>query len=342
MAVNILLYCGDRYASEELRLLLSEDAKTFTVFHFSDENKALDYLHAHGDRIRCVLADSAFLRRAPAAPVSICLSDESFLGGEPYALGIYQSRERVRADLDDILRTAGLLAGARRNESACRTVSFFSTQGGAGRTTLSYLTAVKAAESGRTAWLTLESAPCTDLLYTASGSVGVEDFLVALQDRASAKTVLSALYRNEHGVYVLPVPVSMEDRLALTCDDIDYLLHCLMDEAGLNCLVIDLGSTLTAIERLVMERSDRVAAVYSDDRMGESKRRCLEQDPNYTTYPFVGKELCVGNRCRKEYRDGRFDVCFPVSNSLATVSDVQAVLAGNPAFVAGCSAILAF
>lgn len=342
MAVNILLYCGDRYASEELRRLLSEDAKTFTVFHFSDENKALDYLRAHGDRIRCVLADGEFLRSAPAAQVSVCLSDESRVGGEPYALGMYQSRDRVRADLDDILRAAGLLAGARKNESACRTVSFFSTQGGAGRTTLSYLTAIKASESGHTAWLTLESAPCTELLYTTAGSVGAEDFLVALQDRADEKTVLSALYRNEHGVYVLPVSVSMEDRLGLTKDDIEYLLHCLMDEAGLSNLVIDLGSALTPVERLVMERSDRVVTVYSDDRTGECKRRCFEQDPNYTTYPLAGKELTVGNRCRKEYRDGRFDVCFPVSNSLATVSDVQAVLAGNPTFVAGCAAILAF
>lgn len=341
MAVNILLYCSDRYASEELRRLLSEDSKTFTVFHFSDESKALDYLHAHGERIRCVLADGAFLRRAPAAQVNVCLGEETS-AAEPYALGMYQSCERVRADLEDILRAEGLLAGARKNESACRTLGFYSTQGGAGCTTLSYLTAVKAAESGRTAWLTLEGAPCTDLLYTTAGSVGAEDFLVALQDRAGEKTVLSALYRNEHGVYVLPVPVSMEDRLALTGDDIDYLLHCLMDEAGLNCLVVDLGSALTAAGRLVMERSDRVAVVYSDDRMGECKRRCLEQDPNYTTYPFVGKELAVGNRCRKEYHDGRFDVCFPTSNSLAAVSDVQAVLAGNPAFVAGCGAILAF
>lgn len=342
MAVNILLYSGDRYASEELRRLLSEDAKTFTVFHFSDAGKAMDYLRAHGERIRCVLADAAFLRSAPLTQVGVCLSDESNVGGEPYALGMFQSRERVRADLDDILRTAGLLAGARKNESACRTVSFFSTQGGAGRSTLSYLTAVKAAESGRTAWLTLESAPCTELLYTTAGSVGAEDFLVALQDRAGEKTVLSALYRNEHGVYVLPVPVSMEDRLGLTKDDIEYLLHCLMDEAGLDCLVIDLGSALTPVERLAMERSDRVVTVYSDDRTGECKRSRFEQDPNYTTYPLASKELTVGNRCRKEYRDGRYDVCFPVSNSLSTVSDVQAVLAGNPAFVAGCGAILAF
>lgn len=283
------------------------------------------------------------MKRLPAGHAVLIQADEETTlhaePGKPYRINMFQSRSAIRNDLYAIMWEAGLLTSPRHKAYETQVISFFSTQGGCGRMTLAYLTALRLASSGKTAYLNLEPFPCVDTLYSLQQGRRGREFLAEVKSWANAERILSALRINEHGVYVLSLAASIRDRATVEQSDVDYLLKTLLEGAELKHLIIDLGSAMGAIEQCAMEYSDRVAVVYNDDRMGEAKRKQLENDPNYTAYPFAGREIWVGNRCKKEYRDGRFDVCFPISSSLGMLDDLRALLAGNPSFAGGCDII---
>lgn len=347
MALNVLLYCEDGYVSKHLQTLLSEENRIFSVFYFSELAKAEDYIAKNGSKLRCILASGDLIDKLDSdAVLSIRIDDMTRIApenGEGCSINVFQHKKSVMEDILSVLRAHNLVAGTKhRNDENAQVISFFSTQGGSGRTTIGYLTAVKSAEAGKTVYLNLENAPCTETLYQAKPAVNAEEFLFALQDRSGVQAVIASLNCNEHGVYVFPTVGSLQDRAALTKADVSYLLDALMQTDDIQTIIVDLDNCLGEIENYVLENSNRVVMMYNDDSMGSAKRKALENDPNYTTYPFAGREFWVGNRCKSEYKDGRYQVCFPVSNSLATVSDLRAVLIGNPAFSNGCKAILTF
>lgn len=344
MALGILVYCDDSYLSEHLKELLRNEQRTFSVFHFTDTEKAERYLSTNASKIKCVMSSQDLLDEIGTNDVvKVQIGEETIFAPQKeklYTVNVYQKKDSILNDLLTILRREGMIAQSQQNAGATTIISFFSTQGGSGRTTLAYLTAVRSASDAKTAYLCFDTAPCVDPLYKSMPSESGEEFLFALQERADSSQILAAFSQTEHGVYVLPALASLQDRALLTADDVEYLLNVLSDSGLVQSVVVDLSNTLGPVERYVLSSSDRVAIVYSDDRMGAAKRQQLENDPNYTTYPFAGRELWIGNRCRAEYRDGRFDVCFPISNSLGSVDDLKAVLAGNPAFAAGCDSII--
>lgn len=343
MAVNILLYSEDKYVSKHLQTLLSAEKRSFSVFHFTDLKKAEEYFEKNEAKLRCVIASEDLLGLIGSNKVvKICLDDTTRADdASGYSINIFQNKTLLLEDLLTILRNCGLVAKVQQhNAESTKVISFISTQGGSGCTTLAYLTAIKSAETGKTIYLNLENAPCVRLLYRTLPTANAEEYLYALQDRAGEQMIMGSLGCNEHGVYVFPIISSLQDRMALTKADVDYLLDMILQSGEVQNVIVDLSGGLGEIESLVLERSDRVVLPYNDEQAGAAKREQLEADPNYSTFPFARKEFWAGNRCKSEYKDGRYQVCFPVSNSLASVSDLRMILVGNPAFSSACAAIL--
>lgn len=344
MAINILLYTPDPYVSRQLKLLLSEDARAFNLCSFSTAERAAAYLAENGEKVQCVLADEAFLgtvRLGKALPIAL---GEETLRAEsgPMRLNIYQKRLDVAEDLRNLLRGAELISGQTRPSHGGKVLCFFSTQGGGGVTTLAYLTALKAAEQAKTVYLSFETAPCPSPLYD-DGPTGAEDFLCAVQEREDpGKTLLSAMKRNRHSVYVFPVPASLTDQGGLDQEDARYILEGVIHYAQAEFVVVDLAGGLGDRERYLLSAADRVVLVYGDSPMGRAKLQRLLDDPAYATYPFAGKEVVVGNFCRQKYDGAPFELCFPRSGSLETGADGQTVIRNNPEFAAGCQALLEF
>ena len=343
MAIKLLFCWQDRYFGEQLNLLLSEDPRSFRVLYFTDPARAADWLRTSGETVDCILGAPGFLRGLdPSYGLPVALGEDTSTE-EPLSVNMYQRRQDLVDELKNLLRAKGLLAAAAASRSQGRVIAFFSTQGGAGKTTLAYLTALKAAEQGKTVYLNLEAAPCTDSLYAPCGTVSAEEYLCAVQDREDpAHTLLPALSRNEHDVLVLPTPASVRDQSALTGADVQFLVESILRGASPDWLILDLSSVLNEVSSRAMDLADRVVLVYGDDRLGEHKRRRFLADPAFSSLPCAGKELVAGNRCREKYADGRYDAAFPYSASLASVPDVRAVLRGNPDLEKGCAAILSF
>lgn len=162
-----------------------------------------------------------------------------------------------------------------------------------------YLTAIKAAEQGKTAYLNLETAPCVEPLYTPCGTVGAEEYICAVKDREDpTRTILPALTRNSHGVFVLPIPGSIRDQQDITGEDLGYLLEILLRYGELDYIILDLLPRWGCFPSKLWSKRPRVALVYGDDRMGDKKRQLFLQDPGFSAMPCAGKELIVGNQCR--------------------------------------------
>lgn len=344
MAIEILLYSCDEYLSEELRDFLSREQRLFSVFHFNTVEDGAAYFATHLGEIKCVLASPIFFDAlSTVPPVAIELGETSVLepqNAERFSVNVFQKRSSLLEDLMSIFRAKNLMAQRQQTAGETLVLSFFSTQGGCGCTTLSYLCAVRAAQSSSTAYICLDAGPCTETLYRILPQTGAEEFLFLLQERADAKTILATLSRNEHGVYVLPTFSSLLDQAMLMKNDVEYLIQVLSQSGMFHYLIFDLNDMLGTIERYVLSCSDRVAMVYTDNKMGAAKRRQLEKDPNYTTYPFVEKEYWVTNICKSPHGDSNSDVSFPLQNGIDSLTDISTILVGNTAFSDGCDVII--
>ncbi len=346
MAVRVLLYISDPYFMGQFKLLLRSESHLLSAYSFSDLDAASAYLQDQGDSLQCILTDTKALA-APVGTASILLGEETVRDADgPMTLNIYQKKQDVMDDLKLLLRDIGLLSG--RSAPASRTgglkvVSFFSTQGGSGVSTLAYLAAIKGSETGKTVYLNLESAPCTDILYQQGGPVKAEEFLCDVKDHKDPLSTLpTALWRNAHGVFVFPTPVSLMDQRDLGEDDVRYLLEGLAKLGDVELVVVDLSTAFGSVCDYVMGASDRVVLVYDDNKTGQAKRDAFLNDPAFASFPCAGRAVVAGNRCRENVTGGAYAACFPYSDSLASSRDAKLVLRGNQAIAQGCEELLRF
>lgn len=347
MALNLLVYCDNAYLADHLQLMLGEESRKYKLFFFTEASAAADYALKNSKKIQCVLGSKRFMEAIGGISSNvalIALDDETVTEcGDAgfYSVNVYQSKKKVLEDMDRLLQSLGLLSVKVSTSRKTKVISFFSTQGGAGKTTLAYLTACKAAESGNVVFLDLQPDPCSGCLYHTRGQQRAEEVLLQIQDRVSPEALPSLFYQNEHGINVLPTPESMLDQATIKSDDFDYLISSLVESGVYDFILIDLGTSMSSVERAAMENSDWVAVVYDESRMGLERKSRLEQDPNYYTYPLAGKEIRIENRCKEEHKGEDRAVRFPVSGSVGKISDIKEVLSGNHAFAQGCEKILA-
>lgn len=344
--IQILFVCTDPYFAELFSNYVGSAQHEFSISCFTDREKALAYWQAHRDSIQAVLAGQAFLAHCgEGSALPICLAEHtqrSEVPGELQYLNIYQQRRDTLADLQLILRSHLGLPQARRDHGHTRVLSFFSTQGGSGKSTLAYLTALRAAQEGKAAYLSLEPAPFSDRLYSQPQStVTGEDLLYAIRDRQDpAKAILPALLHNAHNVYVLPSSQSLQDLLELTAEDWEFLLEGLLQYAGMDHIILDLGSELSSINRMAFDHSDLAVLVYTDDTTGQGKRDRLLKDPNFSQLGLTCPYLEARNKCHQKVAATETLAPFPFSRTMDTGESLSVVLGGNSDLFSGCTQLL--
>ena len=347
MAINLLLYCDNAYISNHLQLMLGGESRKYKLFLFTEASAAANYALNNRKKIHCVLATKEFMEDISSIcsdVVLIALDEETRREekeNEFYSVNIYQNKKKILNDIEEILQHVGLVSIKNNVMRKTKVISFFSTQGGSGKTTLAYLTACRAAEHGNVAFLDLQPDPCSGCLYQTKNHNRAEEALFQIQDRVAPEILLSLFCQNEHGVNVMPTPESLLDQAAIKSDDFEYLISCLLNSGVYDFILIDLGSALSDVERMAIDNSDCVAMVYDESRMGLEHKNRLERDPNYHLYPLSEKEIWVENRCKEDRKCDERTVRFPVSGSVGKISDVKEVLSGNHAFAQGCEKILA-
>lgn len=346
MNIQLLLVHNDSYFVEHFSSYAGGSQHEFSLVCFTDPDKALSYWKDHQSAIRGILAGQDFLDRCGGGSgLRVCLTDftrRAESREEVQALNIYQQRRDILADLRMLLCAHLGLPQARGEHSGARVICFFSTQGGGGKSTLAYLTALRGAQEGQTAYLTLEPAPCPGRLYAQPQSpVSGEDLLYAVRERQDpSKAILPALVHNGDNVRVLPATHSLQDLMELTAEDWEYLLNAILQYGEMDYVILDLGSELSPVCRMAFDRSDLAVLVYTDDLTGQCKRDRLLKDPGFPAFGLPETRVEARNKCRQKTAPAPGMVPFPVSQSLEKGVGLSTVLSANPEFFNGCAQLL--
>lgn len=346
VSVQILFYCPDPYFAELFTNYAGSAQHDFSLLCFTEKEKALSWYQTKRDTLQALLAPQALLNQlGEEGLLRICLSDftqRSESPAELQHLNIYQQRRDILADLQLLLGAHLGLVRQRKAHGHAKVLTFFSTQGGSGKSTIAYLTALRASQEGKSAYLSLENAPFTDTLYSQPQSpVKGEEVIYAIRDRQDpVKAILPALTRNSHNVYVLPSCQSLQDLLELTAEDWEFLLESLFNGGELDYITLDLGSDFNPLSRMAFDHSDLAVAVYTDDPMGQGKRDRFLKDPSFAQLGPACPYLEVRNKCHQKIKATESLIPVPFSKTIDSGGSLSAVLGSNSDLFSACSQLL--
>ncbi len=342
--MKVVLCSCDAYFMDVFSVFVKQQYPELMFFFFTEKEKAQAYVSAHGSEIDVVMGEDDFFRDYAAdIRVRVIIGSQTLVDTEKEVqrLNIYQQGTDIISDLKKIVMCISGDSLEQRGFHGGKVAAFSSTQGGSGKTTIAYMTAVRAAKDRRTAYLNLEMAPYTDGLYQMYFDVSMEDILFAVKDKRNmAGILISGLKKNQDQVMVFPGIRSMGDYMDLTGEDMEYLIESLMGEGGISLLIVDLPFDFSERSRKVMDLSDRIFMVYTADDMGAGKQAAFEHDPARDGRLGADRIRYIQNKCPVRSQSGIYAMAFPFSQSISKGVALAAALDGNGDFTKGCDGLI--
>ena len=344
MAIKTLFFCSDKHLLDAVADLIAVDLPHITATCFSQQHQAETALAE--SEFAMVLAEENFLHKLGDRPVlKICLSDftkiSDFESAACSYLNVFQSRMDIAKDLMKIAFSFDLPGMQKKSESGKNIIAFFSTQGGCGVSTLSYLTALSASAAARVVYLNLTYSPSRFVQNTTTESGwSMVDILFSIKDgRDFAKILNNAVIKNNDGVYTFPNFLSVADVIEFEPEDIDALLRAVEASIDIDTIIIDLPCEFSQKTSAVLKHCTKIALVYTSCEDGLAKKDCLLADPSFIKL-FQEKSVQLTlNKCKAKSAASD-SVDFPYSQSINSNQPLPKVLASNAELREGCSKLL--
>lgn len=344
MQTNILIYHEDRYLLDSISTYISSNNREFNLLIYTEGEKALEYIRENSTKIDVIISTHKFLKSISSVNITkIAISNNTIFEAQDdlFYLNVYQSGEDIVNDLKKICLIENNMPITNKKSQSTKLVSFYSTQGGSGKTTISYSTAVQCATNSKVLYLNFETSSYTDNLYKENSSVPMEDILFAIKDkRRSMEIILKGAVKNRHNVYVLPPFSSLGDLLDLTVEDIKNLLNSIIKTGEYEYIFIDLSSEFTPMNHVIMEECHKIILVYSGDTIGNGKLNLFLNDPYISRLPVFNNFRVVRNKCLQKKQYDHCIAIFPFSQSMAKDVEITTILSNNPEFANACRGIL--
>ena len=342
MKIRAMVYSANHYFVDCLNNYVMESAnKDFEFSFFSEETAAVNFLKSH--RVDVLLADELFLQEnevsADIVRLEISNRTRVDIQGTRHELNIYQRGVDILGDLQKVMLA---LSGKGRpgGSGTSKIISFYSPQGGSGKTTLIYICALLCARNGTSVYLNLEEFGHTDHLYQTSFQTGMEEVLFAIKDKRDVAACISnSLQKDARNVSVMPTMKNYSDLTALTAEDIDLLLKALQQVSGADFVFVDISGSLTPQNRKVLELSDYSFWVFDDTDVGRGKMERIRNDQSVQGAEYFDRSYFLINKCRTKSEDA-YAIRIPWSESLSQGADVETVLSGNKDFYTNCKEIV--
>ncbi len=333
--MKLLLFSTDDYFLNVFGEYLARKKKEYDVLSYSDMKKADDKLRS--ERIDLILCENGYLEDFEEEGNFISLGMHTILPKANYkaALNIYQKSDRIMEELEYLIQ---VLKGNNVEDKQGQKpiVSFFSTEGGSGKTTLAYLTAVLCAREKKVLYVNLEPLAFTDTLYQVEMEESMEEVLLAFDKENSTAILLDAIKRNADGVYVLPTLSNIGDYLELSVEIVFEMLHTIASMSGMEAIILDLPGSFCPLTEGIISESKSVVWVYTDGEKGRHKLQKAKEDPYLRAQGILSKSYFVLNKCKRKEDEMEYDVAFPISDSLSTANKIGKILDINPDFAKGC------
>lgn len=342
MKIRTLVCSVNHHFIEAFSLYAMECMNTeFEFSFFTDKIAAIHYFESN--KTDAILADEEFLVENLSVLKCVCISIANCTrvntGEGCHELNIYQRGADILADLLKILSTAGdgCMGLGHRDQ---KIITFYSPQGGTGKTTLAYMCAMLATKDKSSVYLNLEEFGYTDHLYQITFRTDMEEVLFAIKDKRDLGVYLSnALQKNSVNVSVMPNIRNYGDLEDFTPQDAEILLKSLQKVSGAEYLFVDISSGLSNRNKLILEISDVSFWVFDDTPAGKGKMERIRNDQSVQGMEYFKKAYFLVNKCKEKSED-EFAIRIPFSESLSKGADVETALSGKRDLCQRCMEIL--
>lgn len=343
MKFHVFVYSADHFFIESFGAYIMENSgNEFDVSLYTEKAAAETALKSQS--ADAVLADQDFLVRNQESlqnSAKIAIAEQTGFQTHDgiYELNIYQRGKDILSDLKKIV-TGDTGKRVVSGEKAQKVIAFYSPQGGTGKTTLAYICALLGARNKTSIYLNLEEFGYTDHLYKMSFGVSMEEIMFQVKDNRDVNALLSeAICRDNRNVSVLPVMQNIKDYMDVTADNVLKMLEKLKEVSEAEYIFVDLSGGLSGRNSAIMEQSDAVFLVFTDNAVGRGKMERIKNDRSIQGDEVYRHMFFVMNQCRT--KEGSTDVIrIPYSNTLSADGDLEQALSGNRELYQSCMEIM--
>ncbi len=334
--MKILLFSTDEYFVQVFGAFLAKKKSDMEVVCYTVESAATEWLATQQPGM--ILCEEGYLQGYAGNSTYISLGMNTVMPkeGEGGRLNIYQKASCL---LEDMERIIAICCGKSRVVGkGCKTIAVYSTEGGSGKSTISYLTAVTAAEQRKTVYWNLEPLFTAEGLYQMNFRHTMEEILYALKSGRNLQEMLyETVVPNTDKVYVLPGMQSFGDYREIDIEVVNRLCEE-MEQMGMEWIIVDLPSGVSKFTEELLENSDNIIWVFSDTNRGRKKEETVRTDPYLKR--FLGKSSIVRNSCETKSQAVGATAAFPLSGTIRKAVVASGVLGVNQEFVQGCQQIV--
>lgn len=176
-------------------------------------------------------------------------------------------------------------------------VSFYSPIGGAGKTTLSLMSAGRFAAKGKKAfYINLEDVSSESFYLPQSEEKGMSDFMGVVEKDVNLSMKLQAMLREKkQGLYYLNGFSSPNDILAMNADDVRLLISGIKKAGMFDVIVVDIGTRIDEKVKAIFELSDKIVIVEKTDEVA-IKKLLKFYDMKYIINEYAHKAVRVVNK----------------------------------------------
>lgn len=338
--ITVLLQNDDEFFIRNFTDFVATSVKDIQFLCYTDIEKAIKELEDSKIHIVAAIGSNEFIDKVKSSDkvdskiVKLLTSGETIIKKDDISqINIYQNGKSFVSDV----RTAiSSITGKGLSQVNGRyVVSFFSVQGGCGKSTLAYALAMVAVSQGKQAmYINFEPSAYLERFYTPSDPSGLNDLLYNLRDGRSdvQEQILNTRKRDENGVWVLPPFESISELYKLERKQIEVLITNLHEKVDVDYIFIDLPSGYQDLNLWVMTKSNIIIHTATNLAGGEKRLEMTLQDVFYKNIEFAGKTITVINkRCEDPIR-AVVDMTIPFSNSLSKDVKILDVLKTNPGY----------
>lgn len=339
--MKLALYSSDLYFIKAFSNYICQKQCAFELVCFTSQEQIIFALQK--ESWEGLLSESSDLRKFADNMIYIELGNRTVYPkeGTTAVLNIYQQSSALLEELEYLLHLSGVQILSLQDKENGKMVGFFSTEGGSGKTSLAYLTAVSAAKSCRTAYFNLEALAAISNLYTMEFPVTMERILFALKDgRSLDETFSGVMMKNSDGVYVLPTVKSIGDYLEITPETIYEILNHLLTKGAIELLVVDLPCAFSSMTIEILNKCNKIVWVYSDTTFGMSKYKELTSDPYLVKGQMKQKSLYIRNKCTSKQREPEIVATFPFSQRVQQIEQISKILSVSEEFKGNCQVLV--
>lgn len=337
---TVLLQNDDEFFIKNFNDFVATSIKDIQFLCYTDVERAIKELEDSKIHIVAAIGSDEFIKRVNSSEnidnkiVKLLTSNETLIKKDEISkVNIYQNGKSFVSDV----RTAisSITGNGLGQVNGRYVVSFFSVQGGCGKSTLAYALAMVAVSSGKQAmYINLEPSAYVDRFYSPLDPKSLNGLLYNLRDNRKdvQEEILNTRKRDENGVWVLPPFENISELYKLERKQLEVLITNLHEKVDVDYVFIDLPAGYQEMNLWVMTNSNVIIHTASNVAGGEIRLEKTLQDIFYKNIEFAGKFITAIIKKNEDPIRSVVDMTIPFSNSLSKDVKVLDVLKTNPGY----------